>query len=72
MNNNQIMVSFAVKSLFTCVPVNDVLEFLKLELEKYVLTVSVSDILALIRLCVVESCFTFLMVDFTNKNLVCR
>ena len=58
-NTNDVMVSFDVKSLFTCVPVCDILEFLKEELSKYVLSVPVCFILDLIRLCVVDTCFTF-------------
>ena len=58
-NYNDVMISFDVKSLFTCVPVCDILEFLKNELSKYVLSLPVCVILDLIRLCVVDTCFTF-------------
>ena len=53
------MVSFDVKSLFTCVPVNDVLEFLNIELNKHVLSLTNNVILELIKLCVVNTCFIF-------------
>jgi hypothetical protein len=53
------MVSFDVASLFTTVPVADVLEFLRAELLKHAFTLPISVILQLTRLCVVDTCFVF-------------
>ena len=64
---DDVMVSFDVKSLFTCVPINDVLDFLRVELSKYALTLPVWIVLELIQLCVVDTCFTFNGEFFKQK-----
>jgi hypothetical protein len=53
------MCSFDVASLFTTVPVDDVLEFLRLELLNHAFSLPISVILQLIKLCVVDTCFVF-------------
>ena len=53
------MVSFDVTSLFTNVPVDDVLNFLTTELDCYVFSLPTPVIVQLIRLCVVDTCFIF-------------
>ena len=53
------MISFDVVSLFTTVPVDDVLEFLRVQLLQHVLSLPISAILQLIKLCVVDTCFIF-------------
>ena len=58
-DQNDVLVSFDVRSLFTCVPVNDVLEYLAMELNKYVFSIPTPFIISLIRLCVVDTCFVF-------------
>ena len=58
-DDDSMFVSFDVKSLFTNVPVEDVLQFLVTELRKYVFTVPVLSIVTLIRLCVIDTCFVF-------------
>lgn len=57
--NNCTMISFDVSSLFTNVPVNEVLDFLKNELERYCFSLPVFTIIELIKLCVVGTCFKF-------------
>jgi hypothetical protein len=56
---NYRMISFDVVSLFTTVPVDDVLEFLRGQLLQHALSLPISVILQLIRLCVVDTCFVF-------------
>ena len=58
-DSNSLFVSFDVKSLFTNVPVEDVLHFLNIELRKYVYTIPVDSVIRLIRLCVIDTCFVF-------------
>lgn len=53
------MVSFDVKSLFTRVPVNDLLGFLDDELKKHSLPLPAPTIIELIKLCILDSKFTF-------------
>ena len=53
------MVSFDVVSLFTKVPVNDLLDFLKEELENYDLPLSITKIIDLVRLCIIDCKFCF-------------
>ena len=57
--NEYQMISFDVTSLFTNVPVDDVLDYLNLELAKYPLSLPVPVILKSIRLCVVDTYFSF-------------
>jgi hypothetical protein len=64
---DQIMVSFDVKSLFTNVPIEDALDYLKQELNKYVYTIPIYKILDLIRLCTVDTCFIFEDVYYRQK-----
>ena len=53
------IVSFDVTSLFTKVPVDDLLEFLKEELDKIALPLPSSSIIDLIKLCIKDSKFGF-------------
>ena len=53
------MVSFDVVSLFTKVPVDDLLDFLKDELENFDMPISPSKILDLIKLCIKDCKFSF-------------
>ena len=53
------MVSFDVVSLFTKVPVNDLLVFLKEELENYDLPLSSTKMIGLVRLCIIDCKFCF-------------
>lgn len=53
------MVSFDVTSLFTKVPVSDLLEYLSEILDNFELPLPTQSILALIKLCVVDSVFSF-------------
>ena len=64
LNNIQItpnvkLVSFDVCSLFTKVPIDDVLNYLSDELDNYDLPLPSNDILALIKLCIKDCKFTF-------------
>ena len=61
------MVSFDVVSLFTKVPVNDLLEYLAEVLDNYSLPFSTDKILELIKLCVFDSVFTFDGKFYTQK-----
>ena len=53
------MVSFDVKSLFTKVPINDLLTFLKPELNKHTFELPTDTIVELIKLCVNDNKFIF-------------
>ena len=66
-NSDDVMVSFDVKSLFTCVPIDDVLEFLRNLLAKYAVSLPVSVIIELVKLCVVDTCFIFNGEYFRQK-----
>ena len=57
-NSNCLLVSFDVESLFTKVPVHDLLEFLKRKLHEVELPVNLSVFLKLIELCVLDNVFT--------------
>ena len=61
------MISFDVVSLFTKVPVNDLLEYLAESLDNYDLPFSTDIILELIQLCVCDSVFTFDGKFYTQK-----
>ncbi len=53
------LVSFGVKSLFTCVPVHDFLSFLDDDLEERNLPLPAPTIIELIKLCILDSKLTF-------------
>ena len=53
------MISFDVKSLFTNVPVDDLLSFLEAELLNFSLPLPVNNMLDLIKLCMLNSSFVF-------------
>ena len=53
------LVSFDVVSLFTKVPVNDLLEYLAEVLDNYELPLPTHHVLELIQLCICDSAFTF-------------
>lgn len=61
------LVSFDVKSLFTRVPVDDLLEYLAEILDNYDLPFSTNVVLELIKLCVCDSVFTFNGKFYTQK-----
>ena len=61
------LVSFDVTSLFTRVPVSDLLAFLGEELKKHELPLPVHTIINLIKLCVVDSKFAFNGEFYTQK-----
>ena len=55
------LVSFDVTSLFTKVPINDLLGYLKTELDKNcnIFSLNTNTIIELIKICVIDSKFTF-------------
>lgn len=59
LNYNFKMFSLDVTSLYTKVPVNDLLNFLLVELEKYDLILKPSEIIELIELCIKDNVFIF-------------
>ena len=61
------LVSFDVKSLFTKVPINDLLTYLRPELNKHNFDLPTDTILDLIKLCVNENKFTFNGKFFKQK-----
>ena len=61
------MVSFDVVSLFTKVPVDDLLEYLEEELERHDIPLSVENLISLIRLCIKDSKFCFNGEFFVQK-----
>lgn len=61
------LVSFDVTSLFTRVPVNDLLTFLDDELRKHDLPLPVPTIIELIKLCIVDSKFVFANEFYSQK-----
>ncbi|XP_069941993.1 uncharacterized protein [Cherax quadricarinatus] len=65
--NDFNMVSFDVTSLFTKVPVDDLLSFLSEELVNYDLPLPVPTIIKLIKLCIVDTKFVFNDRFYTQK-----
>ena len=61
------LVSFDVVSLFTKVPVNDLLDYLAEVLDNYELPFCTDDMIELIKLCVCDSVFTFDGKFYTQK-----
>ena len=61
------MVSFDIVSLFTKVPVDDLLEFLEEELENYDIPLTAGNLTNLIRLCIKDSKFCFNGEFFVQK-----
>lgn len=53
------LISFDVTSLFTRVPVHALFEFIEEEFSQQPFPISLSDVLSLVKLCVVDSVFTF-------------
>ena len=58
-NDDFKLISFDVKSLFTNVPVDDLLEFLEEEIDKHTFSVDTTCMMKLIKLCVKECRFIF-------------
>ena len=68
-NYNCKLVSFDVKSLFTNVPVDSLLHFMKNEFSDSVFPINLDDFIELIRLCACKAKFSF-EGEFFSKNLV--
>ena len=66
-NYNYKLVSFDVKSLFTNVPVDSLLNFMKNEFSDSVFPINLDDFIELIRLCVCEAKFSFENEFFEQK-----
>ena len=64
------LVSFGINSLFTNVPVYDLLDYLKGSLENITLPVSQHVFIELLKLCIKDCKFEFNGNFFIQKNLV--